>query len=203
MRSSVPEEALVDVIAHNGRDWTRVFSRKRRSGFVPIFQILTMRLRYMHHLRFLGGSIIVLDRTQKRKYAEFVKSQIIRLRTQFTCVCRGVRWDTLATQVDCRLCLYAERDAVPEHGYGGLECFARVSETLGDESTLTAAACLSTFAPSSKTRFIAVVLQMAGNLHQSHPLSAATISSRSTAVSFCSIAPGFRAGTATPSASRP
>ena len=54
VRSSVPEEALVDVIAHNGKDWTGVFSRKRRSGLVKMFPKLTMYLTYMRHLRLLA-----------------------------------------------------------------------------------------------------------------------------------------------------
>ena len=80
------------------------------------------------------------------------------VRTQVTCVCRGVRI------VDCAFMLNAMlyRNMVMAVR---IDCFARVSETLGDESTLTTAACLSTFAPSSKTCFIAVLLPMAGNLH--------------------------------------
>ena len=152
----------------------------------------------------VGGTPIVLDRTQKHEYAEFVtrKSCVSGRGSPVCAVASGETPSRRKWIVDCTFMLNAMlcRNMVMAVW---IDSFARVSEALGEESTLTAAAYLSAFAPSSQFRFIAVLLPMAGNLHQSQPLSAATISSRSTAVSFWSKEPSFRAGTGTPSASRP
>ena len=141
-----------------------------------------------------------LDRTPKHMHAEYV-TRVFRGPVSgspvFSVASRGTPWRPKWI-VDCVLTLIAMlcRNMAM---VVWIECFAQRSGTLGDVSKLTAVASLSTLAPACQTLLIAVLLPIEGNVHQSQPLSAATISSHSTAVSSFDKEPRVLADTGIPS----